>query len=155
MPTLLDPTAWLPHGKAFLFVDEILSIDDRHVTAVRTVPEAEPWTAAHFPGDPLVPGVLLLEGMIQTAGILGRRVGKSNTKVNGRLASVRSARFLHPVRPRARLTYYAELKIRAGALYYFDARIEVDDHIAAEASIVLALGVDIGASGELPGEGSA
>jgi 3-hydroxyacyl-[acyl-carrier-protein] dehydratase len=140
-----DPIQLLPHGKAFLFVDEVLSIDGRHVVATRTVPEVEPWTTAHFPGDPLVPGVLLLEGMVQTAGVLGRSVGQPSTKANGRLASIRSAHFLHPVRPGARLTYHAELRTRAGTLYQFDARVEVEGAVVAKASIVLALMVEMGA----------
>ncbi len=56
----------LPHGEPFLFVDEVLSIDMRRIVASRAIPMQEPWTHAHFPGDPLVPGVLLIEGMAQT-----------------------------------------------------------------------------------------
>src|SRR5437868_5553270 len=85
-PHLRDPTRLLPHGKPFLFVDEVIAYDARRVTALRAVPAEEPWTAAHFPGDPLVPGVLLLEGMVQTAALLGRLTGTDAGNSHGRLA---------------------------------------------------------------------
>jgi 3-hydroxyacyl-[acyl-carrier-protein] dehydratase len=136
----LDPARWLPHGKEFLFIDEVLSVDDRRASATRIVPEIEPWTSAHFPGEPLVPGVLLLEGMVQTAGVLARRGGQREAKVNGRLASIRSARFIQPVRPGSRLIYRAELKSRVGTLYLFDASVEIEGGaVAATASIVLSI----------------
>jgi len=171
----LDPARWLPHGPAFLFVDEVISLDERRIVAARVVPTAEPWTEAHFPGDPIVPGALLLEGMVQTSGILARvalldrggragRAGRVNpvdriepadraasggaaaVEANGRLASVRSARFLHAVRPGTRIVYYAELRGRAFHLCHFDARIEVGDLVVAQASVVLAVTADALAS---------
>jgi len=139
LTTIASGLIRLPHGKEFLFVDEILSIDERHVIAARRVPEVEPWTAAHFPGNPIVPGVLLLEGMVQTAAVLGRSFGIQGKHRTGRLASVRSARFIQTVRPGARLIYYAEIRSRSGALHHFDAHTNVEGVVVAAASFVLAL----------------
>jgi 3-hydroxyacyl-[acyl-carrier-protein] dehydratase len=141
----LKPEKLLPHGKPFRFVDNAELVDERHVTASRTVPMTEPWTDAHFPGDPIVPGVLLLEGMAQTCGLLLRAAGPAETRPRvGRLAAVRDARFHVPVRPGDTLRYDAELQAivtdgDGGSVSRFRASATVRDLVVAEAALVLAL----------------
>jgi 3-hydroxyacyl-[acyl-carrier-protein] dehydratase len=136
----------LPHGERFLFVDEVLSLQGREITANRRVPLEEPWTTAHFPGNPIVPGVLLLEGMIQSCGILVRTLegsARSTSAVLSRrfatLASVQSAKFRRIVRPGELLIYHAALIVKAGTLYSFNATASVEIAQVASASICLSI----------------
>lgn len=136
-----DPSEILPHGSAFLFVDEILAVDARSIRTARHVPPREPWTDAHFPDEAMVPGVLLLEGMAQTCGLLARAVlGASGRGKRGVLATVRTAKFLRPVRPLERIVYDAALLARMDGHLRFEAVAHVDDTRVAEAGISLAIG---------------
>ncbi|MBK9260255.1 MAG: beta-hydroxyacyl-ACP dehydratase [Polyangiaceae bacterium] len=136
----IHPRKVLPHGECFLFVDEVLSIDTRRIVASRAIPLQEPWTNAHFPGDPLVPGVLLIEGMTQTCGILARSLGPKDGSAVGVLAAVDRARFFRPVKPGTTIVYSAELDVRAGSLFRFDAAVHVGEDMVAKAKISLSLG---------------
>jgi 3-hydroxyacyl-[acyl-carrier-protein] dehydratase len=135
-----SPAEILPHGASFRFVDEILSFDGGRITAARRVPLDEPWTGAHFPGEPLVPGVILLEGMVQTCGLLARlAAGDGAAQARGRLAGIKSAKFLHAVRPGERLVYEARRSVRVGDLHAFAASASVGERCVAQADVLLAI----------------
>jgi 3-hydroxyacyl-[acyl-carrier-protein] dehydratase len=138
------PSDFLPHGEHFLFVDEILSIERHVVTASRQVPLEEPWTSSHFPGNPIVPGVLILEGMIQACGILARVIIEESASSgerhrHGTLASVQFARFRQVVRPGALLIYRATLTVKAGSLFSFKAVTSVGGEDVADAQICVSI----------------
>lgn len=149
--TLPQPATALPHGAAFRFVEKVLSIGERMIIATRQVPVDEPWTEAHFPDTPIVPGVLLLEGMAQTCGILARfRNATTAGPAPAMLSALRSARFHRPVPPGCQLVYQAELIGRAGPLHSFRATTRVRDQLVAEAELILT----VGAGPSLPIEAS-
>src|ERR1051325_1029201 len=60
----------LPHRYPFLLVDRILEAEDKHVVGIKNVTINEPFFAGHFPGHPVMPGVLIIEAMAQVAGVL-------------------------------------------------------------------------------------
>ena len=60
----------LPHRPPFLFIDKVLSIVGNKITATRTIKKDEQYLKGHFPGNPIVPGVLIIESMAQAAGII-------------------------------------------------------------------------------------
>jgi 3-hydroxyacyl-[acyl-carrier-protein] dehydratase len=138
----IDAVSVLPHQPPFLFVDRVVLLDPEHgvIEATRHVPCDEPWTAAHLPGVPIVPGVLLIEGMAQTCGILARHVAPlARPRIGGRLAAVRSAMFLKSAVPGCCLHYRARLTRRCGALYVFDATTSVEGSVAARAELCVFL----------------
>jgi 3-hydroxyacyl-[acyl-carrier-protein] dehydratase len=131
------PRDLLPHGPGFTFVDRILSFDPSgKVRASRVVPLDEPWTHDHFPKRPIVPGVIILEGMTQAGGVLLRLMFPSpGGKRQGVLAAVKSARFHVAITPGSELVYEVELLGCAGKVYALSARTYVGELLCAEAEI--------------------
>lgn len=122
-----DPTAYLPQRPPFLWIDQVLEVARGRARAQKRVTEAD--CQGHFPGAPLFPGVLVLEGMAQTASLLapGRCL----------LAGVDGARFRLPVRPGDTVIYEAEL-VRQGRLGKARVSAQVGGVLAAEATLLFA-----------------
>jgi len=129
-----DPVSHLPHGISFRFVDRVLEIvpGDR-VVALKNVTVNDPYLQDHFPGNPLMPGVLLVESMAQTAGLL---LPKGSAAV---LAQIKEARFRSPVIPGDQIRIEAVRRGGLGALHRFEVVALVNGIPAAEAEIVLAV----------------
>jgi len=126
----------LPQRYPFLLVDRVLSLDERHVRALKNVSINEPFFAGHFPGEPLMPAALILEGMAQTAGLLCQQNAPRRL---GYLVGVDTARFRRHVVPGDQLVYEGTLVRRRQALYRVHVKATVDDELAAEALISIAL----------------
>jgi 3-hydroxyacyl-[acyl-carrier-protein] dehydratase len=89
----------LPHRKPFLFVDSIDEADETHVVARRKFTEDDFFFAGHFPGYPVVPGVILIETMAQAGGAGMRKIGTMGDDALFFLATVDKAKFRRQVRP--------------------------------------------------------
>ena len=89
----------LPHRYPFLLVDKVvkLDLDKGYILAQKNVSANEPFFQGHFPGAPIMPGVLVLEALAQAGGILVHQKGY-DTKI-AVLLSVQNAKFRHPVKP--------------------------------------------------------
>lgn len=116
-------TLKLPHTDPILFVDNHKILSDTEITAEYTVPPDHPVFAGHFPHISIWPGVHLIEGMNQTAGLHALHLASS--KVNDLtnyvtfVTSVDNAKFRQPIFPGAKLQYHAELvKERKNHVFY-------------------------------------
>jgi len=124
----------LPHGISFRFVDRILEmIPGERVVALKNVTVDDPNLQGHFPGDPLMPGVLLVEAMAQTAGLL---LPEGSSAV---LAQIKEARFRRPVVPGDRVRIEAVRRTGLGTLHRFAVQACVEGTPVAEAEIILAI----------------
>lgn len=104
---LTAPTEVLPHRPPFLFLDRIVAHDDTRVIGERTFPASEPFFAGHFPGNPIVPGVILVEGLAQTLAWLALTKTGGGTVL---LTGVDGCKIRRPVRPGETVTYQVEVQ---------------------------------------------
>ena len=126
----------LRHRYPFLMVDRITEYDESHVTGYKNVTINEPFFQGHFPGDPTMPGVLILEAMV----LVAVRLGKEQTGKIAFLAGVDKARFRKPVRPGDRLVTKAELTRLRGVAGRARVTGYVDDEVVAEGEFIFMVG---------------
>ncbi|MBI4603796.1 MAG: beta-hydroxyacyl-ACP dehydratase [Planctomycetes bacterium] len=127
----------LPQKHPFLFVDHVLELEPlRRVAGTVLFPEGHPIFRNHLPGEPLVPGVILIEALAQVAGIT--LAGAEGAPIAGYLGEVTRLRFHRPVRPGEEILLRAELEQAFGAFARFTVSAEVAGDLAAEGVVVLA-----------------
>ena len=127
----------LPHRYPFLMVDRILEVSDKKVTGIKNVTINEPFFQGHFPGQPIMPGVLIIEAMAQVGG-----VGALNAPDNvGKLAyflSINNAKFRKPVVPGDRLVIEVDLLKTRLSVMQTHAVAKVDGAVVCEADLMFA-----------------
>jgi 3-hydroxyacyl-[acyl-carrier-protein] dehydratase len=122
----------LPHRYPFLLVDRILEISENRVVGLKNVTINEPFFQGHFPGEPVMPGVLVLESMGQVAGMMiAARPGTSEAQLLI-LTTLEDVKFRRPVRPGDQLVTEAELLRLRGRMGKVKAVAKVDGELAAE-----------------------
>ena len=140
-----DITRILPHRYPFLFVDRIVELElGKKVVGIKNVTLNEPFFQGHFPGNPIMPGVLILEAMAQTGGVLAglsiaRLAGQSSTQLIYFMA-IDKAKFRKPVVPGDRLVFEV-VPLRTGSrVWKMAGKAFVDDALVAEAELVATVG---------------
>ncbi|UIJ73765.1 3-hydroxyacyl-ACP dehydratase FabZ [Aurantimonas sp. HBX-1] len=126
----------LPHRYPFLMVDRIIAIDgDRSAVGIKNVTANEPHFLGHFPGAPVMPGVLIIEGMAQTAGAICTRATGKGVPQLVYFMTIDNAKFRKPVVPGDRLEYHVTQTKKRGNIWKFDCVARVEDTKVAEASV--------------------
>jgi UDP-3-O-[3-hydroxymyristoyl] N-acetylglucosamine deacetylase/3-hydroxyacyl-[acyl-carrier-protein] dehydratase len=124
----------LPHRYPFLMVDRVAKIDGNHITAIKNVSVNEPYFQGHFPGHPIMPGVLQLEAIAQAAGILMLRKGETA----GLLAyfmSAENVKWRKPVRPGDVLVIDVEMTKLRGKIGKAKGVCSVRSEVVSEADV--------------------
>jgi UDP-N-acetylglucosamine acyltransferase len=128
----------LPTQYPFVLVDRILELDrGGRLVAAKNVTGAEDFFAGHFPGQPVMPGVLILESLAQAAGIFLLKASPDPRAVEIRVVGFDDAKFRRPVVPGDQLRLEVRLAHRRGDLVRFDGDVRVGDARAAEARLLL------------------
>ena len=141
MMNINDIKAILPHRAPFLQVDAVVEIvEGEYIVAKRGISNNEDIFTGHFPGNPIFPGVLIIEAMAQAAGLLafitmGRTAHENKSYV---VAAVDKTRFRRPVIPGDQLMLRASIVSRKKTIWKFRASASVDDTEVASAVITCA-----------------
>lgn len=133
----------LPHGPSFRFVDALVSLDPgRRAAGTYRVRGDEAFLAGHFPGQPIMPGVILIEAIAQLGGIVAQTDPAVPKMADLRLTALRAAKILGATVPGDVLQIRAEIEGRMGNLVQIAGEVETNGRLLASAKVTL--------SGSLP-----
>lgn len=133
-----DAALRLPHRPPFVFVRQIVRCDPgSSADCMTTFSPDDPMFAGHFPGNPLVPGVILTEALAQTAGIAAASAHPENARPFFLLSAIRRMKFFAPVRPNEEILLRAEKLGEIEQLLQFKVRATVAGNVVAEGQLVL------------------
>lgn len=132
-----DILKYLPHRYPFLLIDKIIEVDgDNAGIGIKNVTFNEPIFQGHFPGEPVFPGVLIIEGMAQTAGAMAIAAGAAEGQDHiVYLLTVDKCKFRKPARPGDRIEYHIRKLRRRMTMGWFEAKAIVDGVVIAEAEV--------------------
>lgn len=126
----------LPHRYPFLLIDRIEQIEeDNSAVGIKNVTFNEPHFTGHFPGAPVMPGVLIIEAMAQTAGAICARKHRYEGQPLVYFMTIDEVRFRKPVEPGDRLELHVNKTKQRGAIFKFDCEAIVEGQKVAEAKI--------------------
>jgi 3-hydroxyacyl-[acyl-carrier-protein] dehydratase len=129
----------IPHRAPFLLIDAILEIDGTRIRASRRVDPEDPVFKGHFPGRPVLPGVLICESIFQTAAVLiAHRMEGLMKDFVPVLTRMSNARFKHPVKPGDTMELEAELKEQLGNALFFSGKARVNGKLAVSVDFACA-----------------
>lgn len=141
MPDFPSALASLPHGPEFRFVDEIIALDPgKSATGRFTLKGNESFLVGHFPDQPIMPAVLLIEAVAQVAGIAAQTDPEIGALPNLRLTAVRSTKIFRAALPGEVLEIAVEISGRLGNLIQATGRVCSEGTPVAESQIVLSGG---------------
>lgn len=126
----------LPHRYPFLMIDRIIQVDsDESAVGIKNVSINEPIFQGHFPGNPVFPGVLIIEGMAQTAGAIAIAADKTAGRHVVYMVTVDKCKFRKPARPGDVIEYHIRKIRRRSAMGWYEARAMVGSTLIAEAEV--------------------
>jgi beta-hydroxyacyl-ACP dehydratase FabZ len=126
----------IPHRYPFLLVDRIVESTSDAIVAVKNVSVNEPYFQGHFPNDPIMPGVLIVEAMAQAGGILVFTVYPHLKDKPFYFAGLDKVRFRKPVRPGDQLVMKVKLLKQRGGFFKMLGEAFVEDALVAEAEMM-------------------
>ena len=117
----------IPHRPPFLFIDSIVEVTESKAVCTRTIREDEPQFQGHYPGNPIMPGVLLCESVFQTGAIylstLIENEGRDLSNVTPVLSRIGEAKFKQMVKPGDEITIEAEFKEKLSKFYFMKGKV--------------------------------
>ena len=127
----------LPHRYPFLLVDKIIESTDKKIVGLKNVTINEPFFQGHFPGHPIMPGVLILEAMAQVGGVGVLSLSENQGKL-AYFLSIKEAKFRKPVVPGDQLIIEVEIVKKKLSVMQVRATAKVDGEVVTEAEMMFA-----------------
>ena len=126
----------LPHRYPFLLVDRVIDIrGDEHGIGIKNVTINEPHFQGHFPGNPVFPGVLMIEGMAQTAGVLCIAATMTGKPKQVFFLTIDKAKFRKPVLPGDTIEYHMDKIANRKSMWWYKGVAKVNGTVVAEAEL--------------------
>ncbi len=141
LPDINQIQQLIPHRYPFLLVDKVISLDfeNRKIVATKNVSINEPFFQGHFPGQPIMPGVLIIEAMAQAGGVLTQlTLGRDSQSKLFYMVKVDKARFTKQVVPGDVLEMHVEIKRVIRNMAVYDCVAKVDGEVVACAEVLCA-----------------
>ena len=129
----------IPHRPPFLFVDQVVEITDKKIKATRKMDPEEAFFKGHYPGYPIMPGVLVCEAIFQTGAILLSGIMTDIGEGVPVLGRINNAKFKQMVKPGDTLELEAELVERMGTAYFLKGRASVGGKTAVTVEYAVTL----------------
>ena len=132
---------YLPHREPFLFIDEVVEIQENEsIHARKLISKDEFFLEGHFPGNPIFPGVIIIEALGQASGILGFTTMKKTPEEGSIyvLAGVDKVRFRRRVIPGDTIDLYSKVISEKRGIWKFDCKAELNNQIVCTATILCA-----------------
>jgi beta-hydroxyacyl-ACP dehydratase FabZ len=141
MITIKEIMKYLPHRYPFLLVDRVVETSEKRIVTIKNVTINEPFFQGHFPGEPIMPGVLIIEAMAQSWGILAfhQNPDKAADNLNVRFIGIDKCRFRRPVVPGDQIRIEMEGISQKRTIWKIRGKAYVDDQLAAEADLMVAM----------------
>ena len=147
--SIMDIMSFLPHRYPFLLVDRIVEIEgDKRIVGLKNVTINEPFFQGHFPGAPVMPGVLILESMAQVAGVMIYRDMPDKERKLIYFTGIENAKFRRPVLPGDQLRIEMQLLNRRTNFGKMNGQATVEGKVVAEAIVTFAISERPGRSGQ-------
>lgn len=129
----VDIMECIPHRPPFLLVDRVTDYKvNEYIHGYKNITVTEPILQGHFPGNPIVPGVIIIEALAQISGVLGR-ISKGRPCQTNLLMEINETRFRKQVVPGDRLNFHVKVNKIRGDFYWFEGQADVDGSLAAKA----------------------
>lgn len=135
-------TDLIPHRPPFLWVDTIVELGEVKAETRKTIPQDLPFFEGHYPGNPIVPGVILCEAVFQTGALLMGNLIKNDPENEGKvpvLTRIENAKFKKIVRPGDTITITVNLKETVSSVSFFKGKLHVNGEVAVIVSFTCAL----------------
>ena len=135
VPDLQQISKILPQRYPFLMIDRIISADETEIVALKNVSNNEPYFQGHFPGNPVMPGVLILESLIQTGGVYSAYLAEvSGENYIAYIITIDKVKFRKPVIPGDQLHLKVSTGSKLGMTWQFKGKAYVGNTVVAQAT---------------------
>lgn len=128
--------AKLPHRYPFILLDRILELGPQEIVGLKNVTINEPFFQGHFPGHPIMPGVLIIEAMAQAGGLLAFSLAPDTAGNNVYFMGMDKVRFRKPVRPGDQLLFKIKLMKQRGPIFKMRGEAFVEGQLVAEGELM-------------------
>ena len=131
----------LPHRYPFLLIDRVIEVDGEHIVALKNVSINEPFFVGHFPGHPVMPGVLIVEAMAQAGAVMAIRESKGFDLARHVIyfMALDKVKFRKPVVPGDQLRIHVEPLRKGATIWKLKGQARVDEQVVCEAEFLAAI----------------